>query len=1244
MRSFAVWLIAAFALAVGATPAGAQNQVAHNQVDALLGAYEGVTPDQWRAVGAPAKAILESIATDRGALPTRRARSLDGLAALASGEATMRALANSAAEASIVRMSAVRGLGQVLAGANLIGALSPLLQDADWRVRGVAAETLSYTPGGCAVVADMAKQETDAWRYRFLRGCGTQPSSTTTGPQAPASGDPTSRVVVYRITDPTSTLIFDYPAASSPMKVLPQTLPGSFAVLVPNSPNISLLNGSWTFNLLASASTTVNVEALFKAPSFAPLTSGTLNANLFFVGVTGLSAATAPADANFQAVLSKVNAIYAQIGLQFGTVTYIDITGADATTYTDIADDTEFAGLMRLSNNAQAADFAINLFFVHSISGGMGAYEILGESPGIPGVPIRGSTGSGVAVTMANFPNGLDDIADTVAHESGHWLGLFHTTESNGLSFDPLPDTPQCPKVPNDVNNDGLVDATECAALDGPNLMFWTSLAGQTQFTVTPNQQAVEMRNPVVNVPGTYLSGVQFGTISVATSTLINPVVVNVPAIAASVTYIGDVTYTPPSPPPVPPTVWHVDSAADTTDGLCGGTNCTLREALTDAQPGDTIVFSSLFATPQTISVGSALPAIAGNLTITGPGANLLTVRATATGFSLLTVSSGTVSVSGLTLANGSTTDYGGGIKNHGNLTLTDSVVSGSHADAGGGGIYNDGTLAVVRSTIVGNNANRGGGFYNFGPGASASLTNTTLSANSTNGALSYGTAIETENYLGGTAPTMQLLNCTIADNIGFFEAVAANGAGTISVKNTLFARNVPGSLAVFPPNAQITSLGNNIASGSGGGVLNGAGDMSYTDPLLASALRNNGGRTPTYLLAPSSPAINAGNATGAPADDQRGVPRTSVDIGAVELRPLVVNSAADPGDGTCDATCTLRDAITAANAGDAAAHDIFFDASFNTPQTINLASALPQIGSGMTFNGPGANLLTLRRDTGGDYRIFTINPGFATISGMTVANGKNSSGGGIANYGTLTLDRVTLTGHLATGNGGALLNTGLLVVTNSTFSGNTAGHAAALYNYASSGASCTAGCSATLTNTTISGNTATAIGGGVTSTNFGNASAPTVTLINSTVAGNSDVTSGVGVVAYDAGGPSTIYLQNTIVANNTGPNDIATGGGANSQVVSLGNNLAVSDGNGYLIASGDLVNTDPNLTSLGNYGGTTQTMYLNPGSLAINAGNDLAAPHTDQRGVLRPVGAHVDIGAVEADGSVIFQNGFEGF
>jgi hypothetical protein len=46
----------------------------------------------------------------------------------------------------------------------------------------------------------------------------------------------------------------------------------------------------------------------------------------------------------------------------------------------------------------------------------------------------------------------------------------------------------------------------------------------------------------------------------------------------------------------------------------------------------------------------------------------------------------------------------------------------------------------------------------------------------------------------------------------------------------------------------------------------------------------NNGGPTETMAIAPGSPAVDAGTATGAPATDQRGFARYgAVDIGAYE-------------------------------------------------------------------------------------------------------------------------------------------------------------------------------------------------------------------------------------------------------------------------------------------------------------------------------------------------------------------------
>ena len=64
--------------------------------------------------------------------------------------------------------------------------------------------------------------------------------------------------------------------------------------------------------------------------------------------------------------------------------------------------------------------------------------------------------------------------------------------------------------------------------------------------------------------------------------------------------------------------------------------------------------------------------------------------------------------------------------------------------------------------------------------------------------------------------------------------------------------------------------------------------------------------------------------------------------IGANDDATLTVTSAADPGDGTCDATCTLRDALNAANA-DPAPNRIVFAIGAG-PATIRLTAPLPAL------------------------------------------------------------------------------------------------------------------------------------------------------------------------------------------------------------------------------------------------------------------------------------------------------------
>ncbi|HEV2726768.1 MAG TPA: hypothetical protein VGV34_00660, partial [Solirubrobacterales bacterium] len=83
---------------------------------------------------------------------------------------------------------------------------------------------------------------------------------------------------------------------------------------------------------------------------------------------------------------------------------------------------------------------------------------------------------------------------------------------------------------------------------------------------------------------------------------------------------------------------------------------------------------------------------------------------------------------------------------------------------------------------------------------------------------------------------------------------------------------------------------------------------------------------------------------------------------------PVTNNDDAGPG--------SLRAAIEAANADAATPHTV--DATGVTG-TIGLATALPTITADVSILGPGASRLTIRRESGLEFRVLTI--GAATVT-----------------------------------------------------------------------------------------------------------------------------------------------------------------------------------------------------------------------------------------------------------------------
>jgi parallel beta-helix repeat protein len=682
------------------------------------------------------------------------------------------------------------------------------------------------------------------------------------------------------------------------------------------------------------------------------------------------------------------------------------------------------------------------------------------------------------------------------------------------------------------------------------------------------------------------------------------------------------------------------------------GSPGTLRSAIIEANNSsfsDTIAFSSLFDTPQTITLSLGPLTLQGTATttITGPGATLLTIDADKAS-RVFEVQDGPAAISGLTVIGG-TAEVGGGLYNSaGILDLTDVTVSGNTATAGGGGLatVGGGSTTLTDCVVSGNTAqSNGGGLYNDGGGTT--LTNCTVSGNtsqSNGGGLATTAAGGTEltdctvrgNTASGNgggiynvASSTTLGGCTVSGNTaesnggGMFSTnsatlgnvtIAGNTAidggglfflnGLVTLTNATVSGNTAlsnvGGLYIFP--GVVATVTNTIVAGQAAGTDTGVGTFTGSnnvigvdDPLLGP-LGDYGGPTMTMPLLPGSPAIGGGTAAGAPASDQRGQPRAgSVDIGAFQGQPVIVVNTTVAGVGSDLGDVSLRQAVNLANVL-TSADTISFDTSvFAAPQVITLTSG-PLVltdSATTTILGPGAKLLTVSSNK--TSRVFLVQGGSAAMSGLTITDGVADRGGGLYdNRGILSMTGVTVCGNTARYFGGGVYNRyGTLTLSDTTISGNSA--AFGFGSVAGGGLATGQGGSATLTNCTVSGNTSTGFGGGLYNC------ASTLALINCTVSGNSAAGAPDLYILND----STTTLKNTIISGSTG---------------------------GIFTGTNNVIGDDPLLAPLGYYGGQTMTMPLLPGSLAIGAGTTGAdVPKTDQRGQDRTGG--VDIGAFQSQG-----------
>ena len=302
---------------------------------------------------------------------------------------------------------------------------------------------------------------------------------------------------------------------------------------------------------------------------------------------------------------------------------------------------------------------------------------------------------------------------------------------------------------------------------------------------------------------------------------------------------------------------YSVDRTDDAAVSACSATanDCTLRGAITKANAvasTDTISFSALFSSAQTITLDTELPHLTSGVTIAGPGADKLTVQPIYQDINLFTVDTGvSATLKSLTLSNAQN-----GILNNGTLTATNCTVSGNSAS----GITNNGTMTTNNCVVsdnygfaISNNfgtltatnctiRNSDSGIYNGFDGndtsATVKMTGCTVSGNlnygifNSSGMVSAAGGTTSANDIGICnygAGTMKVTNSTVSSN---YIGVYNRSTGTVNLTGCTVNSN--GSYGIFTDNIStggiVTVASCTVSGNTDFGIYNTSGSLNATE------------------------------------------------------------------------------------------------------------------------------------------------------------------------------------------------------------------------------------------------------------------------------------------------------------------------------------------------------------------------------------------------------------------------------
>ena len=270
---------------------------------------------------------------------------------------------------------------------------------------------------------------------------------------------------------------------------------GVASFLFPNTPLVTVKPGRYRLRLYAfergaglgssvPVASQLQVHVDFMGVQAGLKTALQLPVNVCLTGAGGIDAKVAVKHERLQKALSVVQSVFKEAGIKLEPIRYRDVAGSSLTTVHGIdGKDSAWSQLMRTGEDLP---MGLNLFVVDKIVIGKAlapdGESLLGLSGGVPGAPLEvGCDRCGVVFALETNSTGPDLLGGIMAHEIGHYLGLFHpmepTTNADVSVKDNLPDT---------------------ADDDPDNLMHWA--VGEKSRELTAQQIAVLRSSPWLSV------------------------------------------------------------------------------------------------------------------------------------------------------------------------------------------------------------------------------------------------------------------------------------------------------------------------------------------------------------------------------------------------------------------------------------------------------------------------------------------------------------------------------------------------------------------------------------------------------------------------------------------------------------------------------------------------------------------------------------------------------------------------